>query len=122
MYKIVFYKDKNGENEVEQYIKELANKRKNNKECRIKFLKITSYIDLLSEYGLKLGEPYVKHLTNNIWELRPLRDRILFAYWDNNKFILLTKFMKKTQKTPEKEIMRAKRILEEYNKRRENNE
>ena len=38
----------------------------------------------------------------------------LFAYWDNNKFILLSIFMKKTQKTPKKEIEKAKRYLKEY--------
>ena len=76
--------------------------------------KITAYLDLLSEKGLSLGEPYIKHLEDNIWELRPLRDRILFAYLDNNNFILLNYFMKKTQKTPLKEIESAKRNLEKY--------
>ncbi len=30
------------------------------------------------EHGTAAGEPYVKHLDGEIWELRPLRDRILF--------------------------------------------
>jgi len=122
VYKIIFYKDKNGDSEIEQYIKYLSSKRENNKECRVKFLKITSYIDLLSKYGLELAAPYIKHLSENIWELRPLRDRILFAYWNNNKFILLSQFVKKTQKTPKREIERAKRNLAEYRKRRDEDE
>ena len=77
---------------------------------------------MLSLNGLRLGEPYIKHLDNDIWELRPLRDRILFAYWDNNRFILLSIFMKQTQKTPQREIDKAKRNLEDFIKRSEDNE
>ena len=117
MYKIIFYKDKNGYSEIEEYLQLLALKRYSNKDCKIKFTKITTYIDLLSEKGLTLGEPYIKHIDGEIWELRPLRDRILFCYWDNNKFILLHQFMKKTQKTPLKEIENAKRKLEDYKRR-----
>ena len=84
--------------------------------------KIDLYIDLLSEYGLTLSEPYIKKIENEIWELRPLRDRILFASWCNNKFVLLSVFMKKTQKTPKREIEKAKKLLEDYKKRRGENE
>ena len=46
-----------------------------------------------------IGEPFIKHLEGDIWELRPLRDRILFAAWLDDGFILLHHFVKKTQKT-----------------------
>ena len=121
MYKIIFYKDKNGKSEVQEYLQVLAKTRNNNKDSKIKLNKITAYINLLSLRGLSLGEPYIKHLDNEVWELRPLRDRILFAYWDNNKFILLHQFMKQTEKTPAREIERAKRNLEDYRKRSDNN-
>ena len=108
MYKIIFYKDKNGKSEIIDYINKLSKIRNKNKDSKIKFTKIVSYIDLLSRNGLKLGNPYIKHIDNEIWELRPLRDRILFAYLDKNKFILLNQFLKQTQKTPKKEIEKAK--------------
>lgn len=117
MYKIIFYRYNNGKSEVEQYIKELSTKRNTSKDFKIKFTKVVSYIDLLARNGFELGVPYIKHIQGEIWELRPLRDRIFFAYWDNNKFILLNHFMKKTQKTPEREIEKAKRLLQEYKKR-----
>ena len=72
---------------------------------------------LLKENGLSIGEPYIKYLNNNIWELRPLRDRILFAYFDDNKFILLSIFMKQTRKTPQNEIKRPDKLLKDYRKR-----
>ena len=120
MFDIEFYEDKNGESEVYNYIQKL-NKNKS-KENRQKLKKIYMYIDLLSECGLSLTEPYIKKLDKEIWELRPLRDRILFASWCNNKFILLSVFMKQTQKTPKSEIEKAKRMLEDYKNRGGKNE
>lgn len=116
MYKIIFYTDKNGKSEIYEYMQYL--KSKNNKDARIKYNKIIAYINQLSKKGLTLGEPFIKHLEDKIWELRPLRDRILFASYDNNKFIILSFFMKQTQKTPRKEIEKAKMLFEEYKSRR----
>lgn len=115
MFDIEIYEDKNGKSDIYEYIQRL-NKSKS-KENRQKLKKINMYIELLSEYGLTLTEPYIKKLDKEIWELRPLRDRILFASWCNNKFVLLSVFMKQTQKTPRSEIEKAKRLLKDYKKR-----
>lgn len=109
MHKIHFYKDKNGNEPVAEYITELA--RKKDKDSRIKLNKIRDYIKILSEYGTQAGEPYIKHIDGEIWELRPLRDRILFVGWANGSYVLLHQFIKKTQKTPTREIEKAKREL-----------
>ncbi len=119
MYNIIIYEDKNGQSEVKDYIEKL--KQKASKDSLIKFKKIISYIRMLKEEGLNLREPYIKHIENNIWELRPLRDRILFAYYDKNTFILLNVFMKYTQKTPRREIEKAKKYLKDYMFRRDEN-
>ena len=112
MHNIEIYVDKNGNSEIKEYIENL--KKNNNKDSKIKFNKIIAYIRMLEQKGLSLGEPYIKHLEDNIWELRPLRNRILFAYYDNNKFILLNIFIKRTQKTPRREIDRAKKLFKKY--------
>lgn len=107
MYAIYFYKDRSGNEPVLEYLRELS--KRSDKDSRIKFHKINDYIEALSKYGTQIGEPYVKHLDGSIWELRPLRDRILFVGWANGSFVLLHSFMKKTQKTPPREIEKAKR-------------
>lgn len=112
MYEIIFYKDKRGKSETEECLQRLQERR--DKSSRIKANKVIAYINLLKKYGMNLGEPYIKHLRKNIWELRPIRDRILFAYLKNNKIVLLTVFLKQTQKTPEKEIERAERYLKDF--------
>lgn len=115
MHEIYFYKDEKGNEPVLEYIKELAGKR--DKDSRIKLNKINDYIQMLSEYGTQAGEPYIKHLDGEIWELRPLRDRILFVGWTNGSYILLHHFMKYTQNTPARVIELAKRELADLQER-----
>lgn len=120
MYDIIIYEDKNGRSEIKEYIRSLKNKK--DKDSNINYNKIIAYIRVLRQNGLKAGEPYIKHIDNEIWELRPLRNRILFASWYNNKFILLSVFIKDTNKTPNREKVKAKRLLEDYKKRSDKNE
>lgn len=120
MYEIHFYRDKSGQQPVKEYIAELGKKK--DKDSRIKLNKIRYYIKALSEYGTQIGEPYIKHLDGDIWELRPLRDRILFVAWSGSSFVLLHHFMKKTQKTPSREIEKARRELADLKERGIDNE
>ena len=117
MYKIIFYRKSNGEVPVLDYLRELG--ATGGKDSRIKLNKIGQYIKVLEEKGTQAGEPFVKHLDGEIWELRPLRDRIVFAGASDGGFVLLHQFMKKTQKTPPAEIAKAKRELDDYIKRGE---
>ena len=120
VYEIIFYRDRKGKEPVLEYIKELDSRK--DKDSRIKLQKIHDYVKYLQIEGKQAGEPYVKHLDGDIWELRPIRDRILFAAWDGSSFILLHHFMKKTQKTPQREIDQAKRNLADYKERSEQDE
>lgn len=58
-----------------------------------------------------MGEPYLKHITDDIWELRPKKVRIFFSYLGDNKYVLLNYFIKKTKRTPIREIIKAKKLL-----------
>ena len=120
MYNIRFFKDKNGKRPIVDYLRELEAKQ--DKDSRIKLGKIYDCIDYLRSAGHKAKEPYAKHLSGDIWELRPLRDRILYAAWDDNCFILLHHFVKKTQKTPPRELKKAKRNLADIRERGIDNE
>ena len=108
MYNLEFYRDKNNINEVEEYIKKLRNK--NDKDSNIKYAKISGFFEALCKNGLKIGMPYIKHIQDELWELRPLRDRIFFGYFENNSFIVFSRFMKKTRKTPKIEIIKARKL------------
>jgi phage-related protein len=110
--KIIFYEDKKGFSEVENFITELDNKSNSSKEARIILKRIIYYIELLEKLGTRAGEKIVKHLEDEIWELRPGDYRITF--FTNNDYILLTCFRKKTNKTPKREIEKAKKYMNDW--------
>ncbi|MDR1953528.1 MAG: type II toxin-antitoxin system RelE/ParE family toxin [Clostridiales Family XIII bacterium] len=115
LYKVITYKNRNGKDEVAEYINELNEKMGTNKDARIHYKKMMEYIGQLQTYGVVVGKPAIEHMTGtDLWELRPTNDRILFAYWTDNVFILLHHFTKKTQKTPPREIERAQRKLKDF--------
>ena len=75
---------------------------------------LLAYLVALSQYGTRIGQPMVKHIEGDIWELRPLRNRIFFFYWKENKIVLLHYYIKKSQKMSNKEFEKAKRNLKEF--------
>ena len=114
MFDVIFYRDIKGREPTAEFISELRQRSHANKNARINFNKIIAYIDILCENGTRAGEPIVKHLDGDIWELRPLDNRILFSYYKDKIYILLHHFTKKTQKTPQREIEQAKRYFSDY--------
>ena len=115
MHNIIFYEDRKGYSPVRDYTNALA--MKSDKNSRIKFKSIQREIGFLIERGTRIGEPVVKHVRGEIWELRPLHDRILFAAWVGDSFVLLHTFRKETQKTPRSEIEKAERELADFKER-----
>ena len=119
MYEIHFYRDKDGKEPVRDFMRELQ--RRGDKDSRVTFHQFVQSIRYLREYGTRAGKKVVKRLDGEIWELRPDRYRVLFAAWHGGSFILLHTFLKRTRKTPPREIDRAKRELADV-KERERNE
>ena len=117
MNKIIFYEDSNGYSELYNELMALAEKSSTNKDARIQLKQITFYIELLKSKGTQLPTTVTKHLVDEIWELRPGNNRILYFYFFENTYILLHMFRKKTQKTPKSEIEKAIKECNDYKKR-----
>lgn len=70
--------------------------------------------------GERNKELFKKLDNTNIWEFRTMYNRIayrLFAFWDKDEEILIIAthgIIKKTQKTPSKEIRKAEAIRKQY--------
>jgi phage-related protein len=67
--------------------------------------------------GFPLGLPLVKKVNDNLWEIRSqIPDGICRTFFTvhKNTIILLHSFVKKTQKTPKKELDIANRRLQEF--------
>ncbi len=120
MYRIKFFKDKNGRQPALDYIREIAKKK--DKDSRINANKINDYIEALRQNGTRLGLPFVRHLEDDLWELRPLGNRIFFVVWIDGIFVMLHGYEKKSQKTPEKELIRARQEIKELQERGTDND
>ena len=73
--------------------------------------------------GSDLREPYSRLIPDGIFEIRAVRGnnitRILYFFVVGKKIILTNGFVKKTQKTPKREIERAKAERDDYLARKE---
>jgi phage-related protein len=75
-------------------------------DLRARFARITT---LIEHFGLpNVREPHVKHLEGSLWEMRLKgRDGIARAVYVNasgNRIVVVRVFVKKSQKTPRREI------------------
>ncbi len=101
MYEIIYYSNENGQCPILEFLKSIPKKDR---------AKILREIDLLEEFGLQLGMPHLKKMkgTDDLWELRVKQGtdnyRVFYFTMKDSKFVLLHAFLKKTQKTPKKEI------------------
>lgn len=119
MYKIEFYENKRGESEVWDFLEALREKSQSSKDARIQYNQIIFYIDLLAKNGTNLPVNITKYLEEDIWELRPGNNRVFYFYYDESQYVLLHHFRKKSQKTPKREITRAKAERDDYIRQKE---
>lgn len=120
IFEVEFYQKTNGKIPVQDFLYSLEPK------LRAKAFKD---IELLQLLGNELREPYVKPIkgkeNKNLYELRIKFSsdiaRIFYFTYFNHKYILLHGFIKKTMKTPKKELDKARKYMEDY-KRRNNYE
>jgi phage-related protein len=113
LWRIDYYESPSGSKPVEEFINRLEEKAQT---------KIVRTLELLEEFGIRLGLPHTKKLIGTArWELRILGSdnlRIFYIAKEQKSFLLLHGFKKKTQKTEKQEIKLALNRLSEYQSRR----
>ena len=117
MYTIEFYEDINGNSEVYDFLEELREKSKTSKDARIQFKQVALQIELLEKNGTRQPPNNVKHIVEDIWEIRPGNNRVFFFHVSNGKFVLLHHYRKTTRTTPDREITKAKVERDDYMRR-----
>ena len=120
-HNIIFYENSKGISEIWNFLETLRKKSVTNKDARIQYKQALLHIELLQLNGTQLPNNITKHIDENIWELRPGNNRIFYFFCDTDGFILLHSFRKKTQKTPIREIEKAKSERDDYLSRKEQN-
>lgn len=98
-FQVIFYEKLNGECPVEEFLLSLDDKSR---------AKCIGILEILEEKGNLLREPYSKHLKDDVFEVRCKVGtnliRVLYFFCIGKKIILTNGFVKKTPKTPKKEI------------------
>lgn len=71
-------------------------------------------IDLLERFGFNLGMPHSKKVAKDIFELRVRgqQEVRIFYCFHKDQASLLSGFVKKSQKTPQKELLKARKKYE----------
>lgn len=104
-----FYKTKDGMRPAKEFMLAQDEKMK---------AKLFGLVDILEQYGNALREPYSKHLGDGIFELRAKVgtniSRVLYFFYYEGRIVLTHGFVKKTQKTPTREIKKAKEYRRDF--------
>lgn len=83
--------------------------------------RMTALFDRVAVHGPRQGTAKCHQIQGEIWEFIHGSLRVLFAH-DGNQLILCTSgFVKKSRKTPKREIQRAERTLAEFRNARDRN-
>ena len=100
MYNIEFYEDSNDRSELWEFLEPLRVKAATNKDARIQYKQISLYIQLLEDNGTRLNENITKHLDDDIWELRPGNNRVLYFYFKMIPLCFCINSARKLKKLP----------------------
>ena len=105
---IYFYKTQDSKSPVEEWLLSIPD---------TALAKLTRNMGLLREFNITLREPYVKPLSDKLYEIRAKDTngiyRVIYFAHTGQKFIMVHGFTKKTQKTPLKELKLAKKRMKE---------
>lgn len=112
MYNIDFYTFDNGESPVKDFLDSLEKKM---------LAKALRELGLLQEFGHDLREPHVKYMQDGIFELRIKAgsdiSRIFYFFFTKENIVLTNGFIKKTDKTPQRELIKATEYMKDYKRR-----
>ncbi len=77
----------------------------------------THILELLVDFGPKLGMPYSRAMGGGLFEIRPRGKegigRALYCFVVGKRIVILHAFVKKTNETPQRELRIARRRMKE---------
>ena len=111
---IHYYRNHNGYQPVYEWFKEIE------KSDRVTWRKFYQLQIMLKENGKKIHSGEIKRKDikklkgRKIWQLRINNNRVLFFYFTENQIVFTNQFQKKSNQTPENEIIRAQKRRENW--------
>ena len=96
--KVVYFVTESGRRPVEEFVDALTIRSQR---------KFVDVVELLEDFGRNLSSPHAKYIGNDLFELRFMgREgaiRILYFFFHREKVVFTNAFIKKSNKTPERE-------------------
>lgn len=112
MWDVNFYKTEDNKAPVEEFLEGLDDKMR---------AKALHELQILEQFGSYLREPHSKPIKDGLFELRIKIgsdiSRIFYFFRVENKIILTNGFIKKTTKTPRREVGKALKYKGDYERR-----
>ncbi len=107
---VVFYTDSRGGSPVEEFLAAVP--------AHVR-AQLAYSLHLLEEFGVRLREPHASHVEGAIWELRGGSGRLFYFAHTWRRCVVLHGYVKKSQRTPKKEIATAHRRWQDFLSREE---
>jgi phage-related protein len=98
-YEVEFYEDEQRFCPITDWIRELD--QIHSKDNRSMLKKVYFQIERLGNEGPNVGEPIAKRLDEDIWELRPIPNRIFVGIMKGKGIVLLHHFRKRVRRLPD---------------------
>lgn len=129
-YEIDFYEDQNGDSPVFDFIKSLKKRVTENKDKTSRTLLESIYRKLkrLEVNGTRDGMPDFESMDGCIYKIWQIRIKHVTGYYrificqnpyKKNVFVILNYYVKKSDKTDERQLKLADRLMKDYLKRKE---
>lgn len=112
-YIITYYEKANGSKPAMEFLESLP-----------EHLQVKGFrdIDILRERGPKLRPPASKHIKDGLFELRIQSSgdslRVFYFFFHRGEIVLTNGFLKKSRKTPQRELRRALRYMRDWKRRK----
>jgi len=107
--KVIYYEDLKGHKQVKEFINGFEEKTK---------AKILARLEFLGEHWDELRRPLVDKIDRDLYELRVQfafnNVRVIYAYMFRDYIVLLHGLVKKTDKLPGKDILKAKKRMDDF--------
>lgn len=114
MFEVDFYSDRHGNCPIRSFLDSLDLKMR---------AKVLGRIQLLESEGADLRMPFSRHIDSGIFELRIPQGsnitRVLYFFFSGQRIVLTNGFVKKTQRTPRREIEKARAMKNDWMSRHE---
>jgi phage-related protein len=107
--KVIYYQDRKGRKPAKEFINNLESKTKG---------KVLARIQFLEQHWFEARRPIIDKIDKDLYEIRVIfsgnQVRVIYAYMFKEYIVLLHGIIKKTDKIPENDILRARKRMIDF--------